>query len=118
MHAIRHSILHSGEGRRTPRRACLLTDLRGLPNVELHEGVLERDAYYDAIARSIVLIPYVPNFYQSNFRVCMGSEILRRARNRRGGFLDCRGGEILRQWVGVRGAFRGRDRGLYRESAT
>jgi glycosyltransferase involved in cell wall biosynthesis len=42
----------------------LLTTLRGLPNVELHEGVLERDAYHDAIARSVVLIPYAPNRYQ------------------------------------------------------
>jgi glycosyltransferase involved in cell wall biosynthesis len=41
-----------------------LTALRGLPNVELHEGVLERDAYHDAIARSVVLIPYAPNRYQ------------------------------------------------------
>jgi glycosyltransferase involved in cell wall biosynthesis len=41
-----------------------LTDLRGLPNVELHEGELERDAYLDAIARSIVLIPYAPDSYQ------------------------------------------------------
>src|SRR5262249_52157667 len=42
----------------------LVTDLRGLPNVDLHVGPLERDAYYDAIARSIVLIPYVPGPYQ------------------------------------------------------
>jgi glycosyltransferase involved in cell wall biosynthesis len=42
----------------------LLTDLGGLPNVELHVGPMERDAYYDAIARSIVLIPYVPSSYQ------------------------------------------------------
>jgi hypothetical protein len=41
-----------------------LTALRGLPNVELHEGVLERDAYHDAIARSVVLIPYAPNHYR------------------------------------------------------
>ena len=42
----------------------LLTDLRGLPNVELHVGTLERDAYYDAIARSVVLIPYAPSSYR------------------------------------------------------
>jgi hypothetical protein len=42
----------------------LLTALRGLPNVELHEGVLGRDAYHDAVARSVVLIPYVPNNYR------------------------------------------------------
>jgi hypothetical protein len=41
-----------------------LTALRGLPNVELHEGVLGRDAYHDAIAGSVVLIPYVPNNYR------------------------------------------------------
>jgi len=41
-----------------------LTALRGLPNVELHEGVLEPDAYHDAIARSIVLIPYLPDQYR------------------------------------------------------
>jgi glycosyltransferase involved in cell wall biosynthesis len=40
-----------------------LTALRGLPNVELHEGVLERDTYHDAIARSVVLIPYAPDHY-------------------------------------------------------
>ena len=38
----------------------LLTELRGLPNVELHEGVLERNQYHDAVARSVVLIPYNP----------------------------------------------------------
>jgi len=42
----------------------LLNALRGLPNVELHEGVMARDAYYDAIAKSVVLIPYAPNRYQ------------------------------------------------------
>src|SRR5262249_42869043 len=42
----------------------LLTDLGGLPNVELHVGTLEHDAYYDAIARSVVLIPYAPGTYQ------------------------------------------------------
>ena len=41
-----------------------LLALRGLPNVELHEGVLERDAYHDAIARSVVLLPYFPSYYQ------------------------------------------------------
>jgi hypothetical protein len=41
-----------------------LTALRGLPNVELHEGVLGRDTYHDAIAGSVVLIPYVPNNYR------------------------------------------------------
>jgi glycosyltransferase involved in cell wall biosynthesis len=42
----------------------LLTALGGLPNVKLHEGVLERDAYHDAIARSIVLIPYASDSYR------------------------------------------------------
>lgn len=41
-----------------------LTALRGLPNVELHEGVLARDTYHDAIARSVVLIPYRPHNYR------------------------------------------------------
>ncbi len=41
-----------------------LTALRGLANVELHEGVLEQDAYHDVIAQSVVLIPYAPNHYR------------------------------------------------------
>src|SRR5262249_29491511 len=58
---VRFFIQAKGEGRQD---LSLLTDLRGLPNVELHEGVLARDAYYDAIARSVVLIPYDPNHYR------------------------------------------------------
>jgi glycosyltransferase involved in cell wall biosynthesis len=50
------------EGRAVDTR--LLAALRDLPNVELHEGILERDAYHDAIARGVVLLPYSPSFYQ------------------------------------------------------
>jgi glycosyltransferase involved in cell wall biosynthesis len=59
---IRFFIQAKDEGH--PDDAGLLTHLRALPNVELHDGVLERDAYYDAIARGIVLIPYDPNHYR------------------------------------------------------
>jgi hypothetical protein len=41
-----------------------LTELRGIANVELHEGVLESDAFHSVIAESIVLIPYGPNEYR------------------------------------------------------
>jgi glycosyltransferase involved in cell wall biosynthesis len=44
-----------------------LAALRELPNVELYAGVLERNAYYDAIARSVVLIPYDPDNYSWQF---------------------------------------------------
>jgi glycosyltransferase involved in cell wall biosynthesis len=41
-----------------------LSVLEGLDKVELYRGVLERDAYYDRMAGSVVLLPYVPEFYQ------------------------------------------------------
>jgi glycosyltransferase involved in cell wall biosynthesis len=42
----------------------LLTNLRTLPKVRLHEGALELDDYYRSIARGIVLIPYHPQAYR------------------------------------------------------
>lgn len=60
---IRFFIQVKGEGN-SGVNLDLLIALRALPNVDLHEGVLDRAAYLDAIARSIVLIPYDSSFYQ------------------------------------------------------
>ena len=40
-----------------------LTALSGLPHVRVHEGALERSDYYRAIADSVVLLAYHPDFY-------------------------------------------------------
>jgi hypothetical protein len=42
----------------------VLTALSGLPHVRLHEGALERSAYYGAIADSVVLLAYDPSRYR------------------------------------------------------
>jgi glycosyltransferase involved in cell wall biosynthesis len=39
--------------------------LRGRPNVDFHEGDLPREQYNDWIAKSVVLLPYSPERYQS-----------------------------------------------------
>ncbi len=46
------------------KKLPFLNALSGFPNVELHEGILGRDDYYNVIARSVVLLPYAPNFYK------------------------------------------------------
>lgn len=40
-----------------------LTSLSGLPHVHVHEGPLERDAYYRVIANSVSLLPYEAGNY-------------------------------------------------------
>jgi len=42
----------------------VLTALSGLPHVRLHEGPLERSAYYRAIADSVVLLAYDASRYR------------------------------------------------------
>lgn len=42
----------------------VLTALSGLPHVKLHEGALERSAYYRAIADSVVLLAYDATRYR------------------------------------------------------
>ena len=44
-------------------KPLFLRALSNLPNIELHEGVLGRNDYYDVVARSVVLMPYAPNLY-------------------------------------------------------
>jgi hypothetical protein len=82
----------------------LLTALGGLPNVELHQGLLAPDAYYDAIARSVVLYPLSSRQLPMAIirRLCR-CEIPRRPGHRVGEVVDGRGGEIARQRAGVRG---------------
>jgi glycosyltransferase involved in cell wall biosynthesis len=41
-----------------------LKALRGLPGVEVHEGLLARETYLDWIARSVVLLPYAREDYR------------------------------------------------------
>ena len=41
-----------------------LTSLSGLPKVRVHQGQLEPDSYYDAIAAGVVLLPYYPGSYR------------------------------------------------------
>jgi glycosyltransferase involved in cell wall biosynthesis len=51
------------KGETTPSAAARLRALRGTPHVHVHEGVLDENAYYGVIAKSLVLLPYRPDDY-------------------------------------------------------
>jgi hypothetical protein len=66
-----------------------LRELAGLPHVTLHEGVLDKEAFYDVIARSVVLLPFHPaSFRARQSGVLHGSQGTRRPGSRFSRYVD------------------------------